>query len=105
MSLPASNHGGASSTVHLSGGPVTVRGLTIGEVRACKKLDPDPADHLAIMFATGVTLEEAKAWWDQALAGDLALLITEIFRVSGMDDGATFPQPPGDDAAATAAAG
>lgn len=96
MSLPLSVV--LTELVTLSGGTVEIRGLTIGEVRACRKLDPDPSDQLAISMATGLPLAEAKAWHEQALAGDLIHLIGRIFILSKMEDGAQFQGAAADDA-------
>lgn len=77
-------------TVQLSGGEVTVRGLTIGQVRKCRALKGDDADHLAITMATGTPREEVAAWFEQAPAGDFAKLIEAIWDASGLGEDARF---------------
>lgn len=91
----------ATATVQLSGGEVAIRGLTIGQVRTCRKLQGDDADYLAISMATGVSREEVAAWFDQAPAGDFAKLIEAIWDASGLGEGAKFPRGAANDAGAT----
>lgn len=94
--LPFSPPG--TRTVKLSGGEVTVRGLTVGQVRTCRKLQGDASDHLAITMATGTPREEVAAWFDQAPAGDFARLIEAIWDASGLGEGAQFQGAAPDDA-------
>lgn len=95
MSLPGSTRD--TLTVELSGGPVEVTGLLIGQVRVIRKMPADEGDVHAIMWGTGATMEEAKDWFAQASAGDAVKLLDAIQRASGMDTGATFPAATGDD--------
>lgn len=97
MSLPASV--AQTEIARLSGGEVKVRGLTIVEVRRVRALvDATDADVLAISLAAGIGEDEAREWFNQALAGDLAEMIRAIFTATGLDEGATFPGPAGNDA-------
>lgn len=96
MSLPPSV--ARTEVAHLSGGEVKVRGLTITEVRELRSLDTRAADIRAISLAAGISEDAAAAWFDQASAGDLTLMVAAIFTASGLDDDATFPGGAGDDA-------
>lgn len=89
MPLPKSVHPEAE-TVKLSGGEVTVRALTLKEVRLIRNKPEDQADVHAIAWATGESVEDTGEWFETALAGDLQRLIGVIFRLSGLSEDARF---------------
>lgn len=97
MSLPASRP--PARTVHLSGGDVEVRGLTVQELRSVRAEDTVHPDVRTIAIATGTGVDEVQAWWDAGpLAGDVGALISAIWTASGLDEGAQFPAGTGNDA-------
>lgn len=65
----------------------------------------DTGDVLAIQLACGVSKEEANAFFDTAPAGEVAGVLQEIMRRSGMLEEAQFPVPQGDDVVAAREAG
>lgn len=71
--------------------------LTIGQVRQLRGFtDERAADTLAIVMSCGCTKEEAEAFYDTAPAGELLGLLTEIFDISGLGEGAQFRGGPAD---------
>lgn len=90
MSLPASVH--ERRTVELSGGPITVHGLTMAQSRACRDTgDEAEADALAIGWGADVTVEDARAWCKEASSADVRLVLDAILELSGLRTGAKFP--------------
>jgi tryptophanyl-tRNA synthetase len=85
--------------VSLSGGVVEVRGLTVAQMEAVKKLAGANQNILAIAFATGFEHDDVKAWYhsDATSAADVGKLTDAIARVSGLDEGAQFPRSAGND--------
>lgn len=79
-------------TVELSGGPQEVHGLTIGQSRIAGKLDGEESIAAAISFATGTDKPDVLAWLAEAPAGDVTKLLSAITDVSGLSQGAQFPQ-------------
>lgn len=90
MSLPKGRL--STRTVELSGGPVEVRSLTIGQSRIVGKLDGEEMIAAAIVFACGVSKDEAHEWLETAPAGDAKKLMEAIQDVSGLTGAAQFPQ-------------
>ena len=84
MSLPRAPR--ATATVELSVGTVEITSLTIGQVQAMQKTGDTMA--LGISFATGVPLDEVKAWIDEIPAGDSLALQAAIVELSGLGEGA-----------------
>jgi len=96
MSLPTSVVG--HEDVPLSGGPVTVTGLSMLQVREVRGLGENDADIKAISYATLLPEDQVREWFATAIPGDVQALIGAIFRLSGLDGAATFPGPAGHDA-------
>lgn len=74
-----------------------VKHLTLMQVRQLRKLTDESADHLAIAWSCGVSVDEARAWFNTAPAGDVARCLATIFRISGLTEEAQFPDPAADD--------
>lgn len=81
-----------TAKVELSGGEVEVRGLTIKQSNICGELEGTERIIAAIVFATATDKPEVEAWLEDAPAGDVTKLLDAIMRVSGLDEGAQFPQ-------------
>ncbi len=79
--LPKSNV--PTRTVTLSGGDVTVKGLTMAQVQASKG-----RNDMAVAFACGVDPTEAKVWLEETVAGDVTVLLEAIMALSGLGEGA-----------------
>lgn len=88
MALPVSKPD--EGTVEIAGVELAVRGLTLVEVRKLPSLGDD-ADAQAIAWAAGYELAEARAWVATANAGHVTKLVGEIWKLSGLDEGAGFP--------------
>lgn len=87
MSLPKGNL--PTRTVELSGGAVEIRGLTLKESQAAGKAGEGMIE-LAIMYATGESLDDVKLWLDEAPAGDAKKLADAIADLSGLTGAAQF---------------
>lgn len=85
MPLPASST--PSDTVL----GLTITGLSLAQVRALQAMETDEADVLAIAWSSGEDPEEVRTWFGAAPAGDVLQVLTAIFRLSGLDEGARFP--------------
>lgn len=98
MSLPVSR--GMSEEVELSGGTVKVHGLTVSEMEAVRKLSGAAQNILAIAYATREDHDGVRDWYHSSTtsAVDVGRLADAIARLSGLDEGAGFPRPKGDDA-------
>lgn len=71
--------------------------LTIAQVRSLRTFtDERSADTLAIVMSCGCTKEEAEAFYDTAPAGELLQLLSDIFEISGLGEGAQFRGGSGD---------
>jgi hypothetical protein len=79
-------------TVSVQGKDITVRPLSLAQVRAVRKADEDHADVLAISWASGLSVDEAREIFESAPAGQTLALVAAIFEVSGLTEGAQFPQ-------------
>lgn len=88
--LPASDLG--REDVALSGGTISVRGLTAAEMTAVGKLTGGDQNVLSIAYATGEDHAGVKAWYysESTSAADVMLLTDVIARLSGMTGGARF---------------
>lgn len=75
--------------IDVSGTQVTVRSLTVSEVRRIQGCDADAADALAVSLAVGCTVEEAGAWLATVPADVAFRVMSAVFRLSGLDEGAT----------------
>jgi hypothetical protein len=86
MSLPVAGIPRAEITLP-SGGKVSVRGFTFDEVKSFVGAD---ANAIAIAAATGVSVDDAKAWIANpgVPAGDVRHLIDATFELSGLGEGA-----------------
>ncbi len=82
-----------SRTVTLSGGDVVVHGLTMAQVRQIKG---NRGNAVAISFAVGCTEDEADAWIGSVPAGDVTRLLDAVTDLTGLSEGAQFPQRPAD---------
>lgn len=78
--------------VELSGGEVEVHGLTISQSRIAGTLDGEASIVAAIHYATGTGKADVEEWVACAPAGDVAKLLNAITEVSGLSQGAQFPQ-------------
>lgn len=87
--------------VKLSGGPVTVRGLSFVEAQSVRGAD---ASLIMIAAATGESLADVKSWAAQVPAGDVTKLIEAIDELSGLSEDAQFQGGTADDAGADGAA-
>ena len=96
MSLPPSVS--AHENVTLSGGDVKVTALSMLQVREVRHLEENDADIRAISYATLIPEDQVREWFNTATPGDVQNLIGVIFRLSGLNDTATFPGPKTDDA-------
>ncbi len=63
-----------------------------------REFKDDTGDVLAIQLACNTSKEDAVAFFDSAPAGEVAGVLQEIMRRSGLLEDAQFPVPPGDDA-------
>lgn len=67
------------------------RPLTMGEIRKLRAMgDEDEADWTAVAWSGQVLPAEAKAWFDQAPAGDVVHALEGIFEASGLRQDAQF---------------
>lgn len=82
------------------GATVTIRALTIYEVRRLKNHpDENESDALAVQLSVGdCTLEEAQAWLESIPAPAAQALIEAILRLAGLLDAARFQGAADDDA-------
>lgn len=79
-------------TVEVAGELVTLRALTIYEVRRLKNHpSEDESDALAVHLSTGASMAEATAWLESVPASVAVEVMAAIFRVSGLTEGAQFP--------------
>lgn len=85
-------------TVELSGGPVEVSGLTMGQARLMGGMKSETANVAAISWATNTDKADVEAWLEDTPAGDVRLLLAAITEASGLSEGARFPKRQGDDA-------
>lgn len=81
-----------TAKVGLSGGEVEVHSLTISQSRIAGTLDGEDRIVAAISFGTGTDKEDVAAWLADAPAGDVTKLLNAITDVSGLSEGAQFPQ-------------
>jgi hypothetical protein len=81
-----------TAKVELSGGEVEICGLNLAQSRAAGKLQNEARIIAAISYATGDTRAEVKEWLETAPAGDATKLLNAITEVSGLGEGAQFPQ-------------
>lgn len=95
--LPQSDLG--REDVTLSGGVISVRGLSAAEMTAVGKLAGADQNVLSIAYATGEPHADVKAWYhaETTSAADVMLLTDVIARLSGMDRGARFQGATGND--------
>lgn len=86
MALPVAGIKRADVTLP-SGVVVSLRGFTFDEVKSL--VGPD-ANAIAISLATGVDLDEARAWMANpgVPAGDVDRLLDATFELSGLSEGA-----------------
>lgn len=90
MSLPKGRINTAK--VDLSGGEVEVHGLTLAQSRISGDLEGEERIVSAIVFATGTDKPEVIEWLKDAPVGDVNKLLDAIRIVSGLEQGAQFPQ-------------
>lgn len=79
-------------TVELSGGPVEVRALTIGQSRIAGKLEGEESIVAAVAFATGSDKADVATWLEEVPAGDVKAILDAIADVSGLTGAASFPK-------------
>lgn len=86
--------------VTLSGGEVEVRGLTVNEMEAVRKLSGAAQNILSIAYSTGFSHVEVRDWYhsDETSAADVGKLCDAIARLAGLGQDATFPGATRDDA-------
>lgn len=82
----------ATAKVQLSGGEVEIHGLTLAQSRIAGKLEDVERIVCAVHFATSTPKTEVEAWLDACPAGDATKLLNAIMDVSGLSEGAQFPQ-------------
>jgi len=92
VTLPKSVPPAGPVVVTVSGGTVEVqRGLTWGELQRCRSIGEGiEADAYSISCATGVPIEEARAWVTDAIIGDVQAVIAAVFKLSGAGEAARF---------------
>lgn len=78
--------------VTLSGGDVEITSLTLSQSKIVGGLKGDAMIIAAIAYATGETRPNVKAWLDEVPAGDAKKLLAAVTKVSGLDEGAQFPE-------------
>lgn len=77
-----------TETVRVGDTDVTVRGLSVTEVRKVHDAaGADEGDAMAIAFGTGCSVEEASAWLDSAPALAAQEVMAAILRLTGLLDG------------------
>lgn len=64
------------------------RALTLPEVRKCRAVDADESDVLALSMSYGISLDEARDYFNTTAAGPASAAIAAIFEVSGLTEGA-----------------
>lgn len=74
----------------LAGEEVTVRSLTLKQIRAMKRVDEDEADVLCVLWATDLTRERAQEICETVPAGELLAFCAVVAEVSGLDEDARF---------------
>lgn len=79
-------------TVELSGGPVEVHSLTLGQSRIAGQLDGEARIVAAVSFATGIDKRDVEEWLADAPAGDATKLLNAIMDASGLSGAATFQE-------------
>lgn len=85
--------------MRVGGKDVTPVPLTLRQYRECvAQADPTRSDAMAISFSCGLSVEEAEAWLDEVSMGTSLAVVAEVMKVSALDEGAQFPDRPGDDA-------
>lgn len=96
--IPRSNI--PTEKVELSGGSVEVRGLTVNQMEAVRKLTGAGQNILSIAYSTGFPHDDVREWYhsDETSAADVGILCDAIARLAGLGQDATFPRPTGDDA-------
>lgn len=87
-----------TDTVELSGGPVDIVGLKYGQIKLIQKMGAEASDIAAISWATGTDKAEVAEWLEAVPAGDVKILLAAISEISGLSEGARFPQRATDDA-------
>jgi hypothetical protein len=92
VSLPASSAASRTETVELSGGPVTVHGLTLNQSRACRDATENEADALCISWGTDTPAQEVRDWLMVADPADAKKLLNAIMGLSGLTEAAKFPE-------------
>lgn len=90
MSLPKGRI--TTQKVELSGGEVEIHGLTLEQSRVAGALEGTDRIVAGIAFATGTEKADVVEWLESAPAGDATRLINAIMVVSGLSEGAQFPQ-------------
>lgn len=83
--------GGDLDKVDVTGGQVVVRGLTRQQALIVRAAGDDPADQEPVILAYGLvdpalSLDEARAWLDVAMAGDIQRVVQAVAALSGMED-------------------
>lgn len=83
--LPRTQH--QTEEIELSGGPVTVRGLSRAEaLRMADHGDNVQALEIdVIATATSTPQKDAASWYEEASSQDVELIVTTVLRLSGMD--------------------
>jgi hypothetical protein len=77
-----------TETVKVGDADVTVRGLTVSEVRKVHAAGETNGDALAVSYGVGCTVDEAQAWLDSTPADVATAVMTAIMRLSGLLEGA-----------------
>lgn len=77
-----------TETVEIGAVAIEIRGLHLFQIRQLGAMDADESDAQAIAWATGATIEEAKAWIESSPGGDAVALMAAIMRASAWDPGA-----------------
>ena len=81
-----------TTKVELSGGEVEIHGLTLSQSRIAADLDGMDRVVAAIAFSTGTDKPDVEEWLETVPASDATKLINAIMDVSGLSEGAQFPQ-------------
>lgn len=82
----------SKQTVELSGGTVEIHSLTLAQSRIAGELKGEARVVAAIAFATGIEKPDVEEWLAEAPAGDATKLLNAIADVSGLTEGAQFPE-------------
>lgn len=78
--------------VRMNGEVYTPRALTLGELRKARAATDDmETDALCVAWSLGCRVEEVRAFFERATAGESIHVIGLVMKASDLDEGATFP--------------